>query len=131
MAAGDTGRQQPQRPDGSKPGPQNQVPGSNLWFWWVILAVLAAWNILALWPHGKQAAHIPYTTFLAQVRADNVSQVHIVGDSITGDFVKPILWPQPPHTAQSSEHQKANAGANSQEKAKPQAAPSAQPSSES
>ncbi len=115
MAAGDSGRQQsqgPQRPQGSKPGPHNQVPG-NLWFWWIILAILAVWNILALWPHGKQSAHIPYSTFLAQVRANNVSQVHIVGDSITGDFINPVLWPQPNQTAQ----------------AKPQPAPSAQPDS--
>ena len=40
-------------------------------------------------------AEIPYSTFLAQLRAANVSQVHIVGDSIGGVFVKPVLWPPP------------------------------------
>jgi cell division protease FtsH len=87
----------------------------------LILAALAAWNILALWPHGKPAANIPYTTFLAQVRANNVSQVHIVGDSITGDFIKPFWWPQPGQQPQS-----AQAKPSAQGKAKPQPAASPQ-----
>jgi hypothetical protein len=45
---------------------------------------------LALWPTIHPKVDIPYTVFLAQVRADNVSKVHIVKDAITGSFVKPL-----------------------------------------
>src|SRR5579875_3156353 len=109
MAAEGTGRQRaqgpqsppgPQGPRGSGPGPKNQPPG-NLWFWWLILAALAVWNILALWPHGAQPAKIPYSTFLSQVRDNNVSEVHIVGDDIRGDFVKPLMWPPASATSQA------------------------------
>ncbi|HET7909964.1 MAG TPA: ATP-dependent zinc metalloprotease FtsH [Nitrospira sp.] len=38
--------------------------------------------------------NIPYSAFLAQARGSNVAKVHIVGDDITGSFVKPIAWPE-------------------------------------
>jgi len=94
MPAGETGPQE------KKGGPQSQLP-SNIWLWWLILTGLMVWNILALWPHGPQLADIPYSTFLDQVRAGNVSKVHIVGDRITGAFEKPILWPKPKALAAS------------------------------
>jgi cell division protease FtsH len=67
----------------------------NLWLWWLIFAGLLAWNLFAWWPSEADLVNIPYSTFLNQVRADNVSKVHIVGDDITGQFVKPLLWPSP------------------------------------
>jgi ATP-dependent Zn protease len=76
---------------GSKTGPGNQLPKS-IWLWCLIFAGLAVWNVLALWPRGPELATIPYSTSLAQVVDGNVSRVHIVGASITGDFVKPFLW---------------------------------------
>lgn len=101
MAAGESGPQEPKR------GPQNQLP-SNIWFWWLILVALAVWNLLALWPRGPELAEIAYSTFLAQVRVDNVSEVNIVGDGITGKFIKPFLWPKPKtHQAAKAEPQAA------------------------
>jgi cell division protease FtsH len=64
--------------------------------WWVILAGLIIWNMLAFWPSARPEAPIPYTTFLAQIRADNVASVHIVGGAITGTFVKAFDWPPTP-----------------------------------
>ena len=66
-------------------GPQTrqQLP-HNLWLWWLIFAALLAWNFFAWWPSQTIIVNIPYSTFLTQVRADNVSKVHIVGDDITG-----------------------------------------------
>ena len=52
------------------------------------------WNILALWPKTHPEVNIPYSAFLSQVEAANVKQVHVVGDRITGSFVKPIQWPE-------------------------------------
>jgi cell division protease FtsH len=74
------------------PGPRQQLP-QNPW-WWLVLGILLAWTVLSLWPRSNPKVNIPYSTFLEQVRADNVSKVHIVGDSITGTFVKPFLWPE-------------------------------------
>ncbi len=72
-----------------RPGPwRDLVP------WGVILIILMAWNIIALWPKAHPEIDIPYTTFLAQVNAGNVASVQIVGDQITGSFVKPFLWPE-------------------------------------
>jgi cell division protease FtsH len=80
----------------------------------LIFAGLLAWNLFAWWPSQTNTVNIPYSTFLAQVRTDNVSKVHIVGDDISGDFIKPLLWPEP--------QQKAEAG-----KSAPSPAASAEP----
>jgi cell division protease FtsH len=53
------------------------------------------WNVWMFLPKSRPEVTIPYTTFLGQVRADNVAEVNIAGDEITGSFVKPFLWPQP------------------------------------
>jgi cell division protease FtsH len=95
------------------PQPRQQLP-PNLWFWWFIFAALLAWNFFAWWPSQTNVVNIPYSTFLAQVRADNVSRVHIVGDDITGDFIKPLLWPQAKQKSQpgspSASHPSASPG---------------------
>jgi cell division protease FtsH len=83
----------------SKQGPQTtQQLTPNLWFWWLVFATLLAWNLFAWWPSRSLTAAIPYSTFLSQIRADNVSEVRIVGDDIRGDFIKPLLWPEPNQT---------------------------------
>src|SRR5437870_5794881 len=66
-----------------------------LWFWWLILLALLVWNAVTFFPAPRREVSIPYTTLLAQVRADNVATVQIVGDAIRGSFVKPFQWPQP------------------------------------
>ncbi|HEV3109677.1 MAG TPA: ATP-dependent zinc metalloprotease FtsH [Candidatus Binataceae bacterium] len=122
MAAGETGPQAP------KPKPGNQ-PSSNIWFWWLILVGLAAWNVVALWPHGPELAAIPYSTFLDQLRAGNVSQVHIIGDRITGTFAKPLLWPKPTQSATSKAEPPAGASPKAGDNAAkpPQVTPQTQP----
>jgi len=76
----------------SAPGPekQRQLP-PNLWPWWLIFVALLAWNLFAWWPSQSDSVTIPYSTFLAQVRADNVLTVHIVSDDISGQFGRPLL----------------------------------------
>ncbi len=64
--------------------------------WWIILAGLLLWNLVTfLFRGGPAPAEIPYSTFIDQVRAGNISSVTITGNVITGNFVKPIVWPQP------------------------------------
>jgi cell division protease FtsH len=65
------------------------------WIWWPILLALLVWNVLLFWPVSQPEVSLPYSTFLAQVRADNVAKVNISGDKITGSFAEPFLWPQP------------------------------------
>jgi cell division protease FtsH len=64
--------------------------------------LLLFWYVWGLWPRSQAKASIPYSTFLEQVRADNVSQVHIVGDAIDGGFAKPMQLP--PATAQPEQN---------------------------
>jgi cell division protease FtsH len=90
--------QRQEKPNGRRPAPgerggRQQLP-PNLWFWWFIFAALLAWNLFAWWPSQSSVATIPYSTFLTQVRTNNVAKVHIVGDDISGNLVKPLLWPQ-------------------------------------
>ena len=65
-----------------------------LWVWWLVLLALLVWNAVTFLPTPRPEVSIPYTTLLAQVRADNVAKVRIVGDQIHGSFVKPFQWPQ-------------------------------------
>jgi cell division protease FtsH len=85
-------------------GPRNQGPGKSnrpnmpripSWLWLVILLGLVVWNLFALQPSSQPEVTIPYTTFISQVKAGNVSSVKISSSSITGTFVKPVVWPEP------------------------------------
>jgi hypothetical protein len=42
------------------------------WLWWLFIIGLMVWNVWALLPATRPEVNIPYTAFLAQVRADNV-----------------------------------------------------------
>src|SRR5262245_37421567 len=75
------------------PGGTPQTPRA-LWVWWLVLLGLLVWNAVTFLPTPRPEVSIPYTTLLAQVRADNVAKVRIVGDQIHGSFVKPFQWPQ-------------------------------------
>jgi cell division protease FtsH len=83
-----------QQPGPQKPGPPDlkQVLRTN-GLWWAILLGLLIWNMLTFWPARRPEVEIPYTTFLSQVKTDNVASVHITGDAITGVFVRPFSWP--------------------------------------
>ena len=80
----------PQEPQRGMP----QTPRA-LWGWWLVLLALLVWNAVTFLPAPRPEVNIPYTTLLAQVRAGNVAKVRIVGDAISGSFVKPLQWPQP------------------------------------
>ena len=90
------------------PEPQRKKPESrlqfsqSLWFWWLASAALLVWSLFNLWTGPpSEAVDIPYSTFLEQIRADNVSKVHIAGDTIAGTLVRPLRWPKPQHKVES------------------------------
>ena len=84
-----------------KPKPEVPQPGSAI-FWWIILIGWMVWNVAHLWPKPVPEISVPYTVFLDQIRAGNVAQVQILGDKITGSFVKPLAWPQKKQTPKPS-----------------------------
>jgi cell division protease FtsH len=75
--------------------PTPQLPRIPGWILWLILIALIAWNIFSFQPKSPPETNIPYSMFVDQVRAGNVSSVHISGDAITGNFVKSVVLPQP------------------------------------
>jgi len=62
------------------------------YIWWLILIGLIIWNLMTFLPKVNREANIPYSTFLEQIKEDNVSRIQIDGDKITGEFVKPFEW---------------------------------------
>jgi cell division protease FtsH len=85
--------------------PKRQIPQS-LWFWWAASAALLVWSLFNLWTGPPaEVADIPYSTFLEQIHADNVSKVHVTGDTIAGTLVKPLLWPKPQPKIESTSPQ--------------------------
>ena len=61
--------------------------------WWLVALLLLVWNFLTLLPRGQPEVTLPYTAFLEQVQASNISTVRVNGSEITGRFVHPIHWP--------------------------------------
>lgn len=83
-----------QKPDGQRgPGKLQPSPRGTL-IWWLVMIGIMVWNIVTFWPKASLEVTIPYTTFLDQVRSENVANVHVTGDQITGAFVKPFRWPE-------------------------------------
>ncbi len=64
--------------------------------WWLILAAMLVFNLIFYYTDlgmNKSVASpqvtLPYSAFVTQVRADNVTTAHLDGDTITGDFKHP------------------------------------------
>ena len=79
--------------------PQSPSPNNRLsLFWWVVLVVLMIWNIVTYFKSAPPQVEIPYSTFIDQVQAGNVSAVTITGNVIAGNFTKPFAWPPASNT---------------------------------
>ena len=72
------------------PGPSRFTP-----LWWVILVALGLWNLWAFFPRQTTEAMVPYSEFVSQLRAGNVEQIHISGETINGNFQHAVIWPPP------------------------------------
>src|SRR6266851_1302899 len=75
----------PKPPQGPSPGPYRISPVS-----WIVFFLLMAWNVWSLFPKPTSEVALPYSAFVVQVTAANVSQVRIVGEQISGAFVHAI-----------------------------------------
>jgi cell division protease FtsH len=83
---GESGRQSQPR----NPWEWSQNYSRQLWAVLLVMLVFLAWSIYTYRPGPAQ---IRYTTFLEQVEKNNVSQVTVKGDKITGDLKKEVLKP--------------------------------------
>ena len=60
------------------------------WLGWIVLLVLAIWYAFTVFRTvATSESAIPYSAFVADVRAGYVADVHVSGDQITGTLVKP------------------------------------------
>jgi len=83
-------------------GRQQTAPRIPRWITLLALTAIIAWTVWLLRPTSQPQVSIPYSTFIDQVRAGNVKSVQISGNSITGVFNTPIVWPtSTPGTTQS------------------------------
>jgi cell division protease FtsH len=82
--------QDEQEPQGQQ---RQRRPLSKFTWLIVLLILLITWNAWTFWPGKQSIASVPYSTFLDQVKTDNVTAVQINGDQISGQFAQPILWP--------------------------------------
>lgn len=76
-------------------------PPRFIWIWFLILMGLLIWYGLILWPKSRSDVEVPYNVFLEELSADNIGEVYIYGDRITGKFVKPFSWPQQKESKQA------------------------------
>ena len=78
------------------PGPSAGWRRFPRWLWAAIFVGLLVWNaFLYLAPMSVPAVAIPYSTFLAQAKADNVAQVTFSGQAVSGTFRTAIQYPPP------------------------------------
>lgn len=92
---------QPKKSDSRSDGPSDPAsskppspPGIVQIIQWLILGLLLLWSVSSFWPTtAPQQVSLPYSAFLAQIRAGNVAQVQITGSQLQGSFVNPVLWP--------------------------------------
>ncbi len=59
-----------------------------------MLALLLTWNLWLFFPRQTAEVSLPYSEFVAQVAAGNVTQVRIVGEAISGSLAHAMTWPQ-------------------------------------
>ena len=80
----------------SKPS-NNDRPSSPVipsWVWWVVFAVLLAWNLVTFFvPRGPATIDLSYTDFLTQAQSGNVARVTISGQGVDGQLKKAIPVP--------------------------------------
>jgi cell division protease FtsH len=109
----------PEEHDGGQPG---QGMPTLKWWWWLVLLGLMLWNVMTLLPSMQPRVSLPYSDFVGQVKADNVSSVTIAGSDITGTFAQAIMWP--PDNAQTAAQN--NAGSPDTSPATPSASQTSQ-----
>ena len=81
------------RPGASKDSVLKKMPPSKTWLWF--LGILFANYLLVrfLMPGPQAPVTVPYTLFRAQVGNGNVEAIYSQGETITGRFKAPVIYP--------------------------------------
>ena len=90
-------------PPGSEPTPSTPGPGEPTgririprWLSLAILVGLLVWNAYLIFaPTSAPSVDVPYSTFLAQAKADNVAQVTFMDQTVNGTFRTAVQYPPP------------------------------------
>jgi cell division protease FtsH len=92
----------PTPPSGKEPPPPRRPWENNSFrIWLVLILLLFAWQAYSMFNNdGEPQANIPYTLFLEQVQAGNVTEVTMVDTQVSGEFRTPIEY-QDPDTEES------------------------------
>jgi cell division protease FtsH len=94
------GRQQgkkadfPAGPGTPKGGAQSKLPPRRTWLWFLVILAINYVVTAFLVPAPEAPVTIPYTLFREEVAKGNVEAIHSRGDSVTGRFKTPIMYPQ-------------------------------------
>ena len=89
------GGQAGQPPSGSVPGRRSGKPSTpprTMWLWFLLILLANYLLVRALFT-ADEPIKVPYTFFKQQVQEGHVEQVYSRGDTVSGKFEKPVLYP--------------------------------------
>jgi cell division protease FtsH len=90
------------------------MPPRRTWLWFLVILILNFILARLLSPGPAGPVTVPYTLFKEEVRKGNVQSIYSQGDSMTGRFKAPVMYPP---AADKSATPKTGAGTNSAGKA--------------
>ena len=91
-----------------------KMPPGRAWMWFAIALLLNYTIVRALMPSPEAPVTVPYTLFRAQVAENNVEAIYSRGETITGQFLKPVVVPPPTSSSEKkAEEEKEDKEANS------------------
>jgi len=86
-------------PSSNNNKPNAKIPGNyppnytgnnrNLFFWIIVAMIIGLWLFNSYYESMSQAPQIDYTTFRQQVKKNNVDQITVKGDHISGSLKQP------------------------------------------
>jgi cell division protease FtsH len=90
-ASSDAGK----KPQGHKPAEGEEkwkMPPRSSWLWFIMILVVNYLLVRSLFP--TDSAEVSYSFFKEQVQDDNVQAIYSRGDTLTGRFIKPVVYPK-------------------------------------
>jgi len=98
----------PPTPGGAGPQGTSSGPYGVGLLTWAIFLLLALWNLWSYMPRETRQANLPYSVFIQQLSAGNVTRVSLVGSRISGEFARAIEWPAAHASPATRAHPQAN-----------------------
>jgi cell division protease FtsH len=94
----DPGRTRRGEPGDTRPGSPQRTGSANMppgrsWLWFAVALLVNFLLVRLLFPGPEGPVTVPYTLFKEQVGKGNVHMIHSQGDTITGRFKTPVMYP--------------------------------------